>query len=122
METMYWIDVIGNISTTAVMLAVLSAIFALICLVVVAVAISEKEEDDVAFGKKWFKRLGITFIISLIAAVFTPSTKSMYLIYGVGGTIDYLKANETAKQLPDKVVIALDKYIDSLNEDKKEKE
>lgn len=46
----------------------------------------------------------------------------MYLIYGVGGTIDYLKDNETAKQLPDKVVIALDKYIDSLNEDKKEKE
>lgn len=122
METMYWIDVIGNISTTAVMLAVLSAIFALICLVVVAVAISEEEEDDVAFGKKWLKWLGITFIISLIAAVFTPSTKSMYLIYGVGGTIDYLKDNETAKQLPDKVVIALDKYIDSLNEDKKEKE
>lgn len=52
METMYWIDVIGNISTTAVMLAVLSAIFALICLVVVAAAISEKDEDDVAFGKK----------------------------------------------------------------------
>lgn len=44
----------------------------------------------------------------------------MYMIYGVGGTIDYLKDNETAKQLPDKVIVALDKYIDSLNEDKEE--
>lgn len=118
METMYWIDVIGNISTTAVILAVLSAITALICLIVVGVAIDLGERNDVAFGKKWFKRLGVTSVIFMIAAAFTPSTKSMYMIYGVGSTIDYLKDNETAKQLPDKVIIALDKYIDCLNEDK----
>jgi hypothetical protein len=48
-----------------------------------------------------------------------PSKKDMLLIYGVGGTIDYIKNNDTAKQLPDKVVIALDKYFDTLNEDNK---
>ena len=31
------------------------------------------------------------------------------LIYGVGGTIDYVKSNKTAKQLPDKCIKALDK-------------
>jgi hypothetical protein len=41
----------------------------------------------------------------------------MMMIYGVGGTIDYIKSNDTAKQLPDKVVSALDKYLDSLNEE-----
>jgi hypothetical protein len=40
----------------------------------------------------------------------------MLLIYGVGGTVDYIKSNDTAKQLPDKVVNALDKYLDSFNE------
>lgn len=118
METMYWIDVIGNISTTATILTVIFAIVAVIYLVITAVAISEGADDDVKFGKKWFKRLGVATIVFLIVSVFTPSTKSMYMIYGVGGTIDYIKSNETAKQLPDKVVIALDKYINSLNEDK----
>lgn len=118
METMYWIDVIGNISTSASVLAVLSAAFMIICLIITSAAISEGEEDDVAFGKKWFKRFGVASVVFLVAAVFTPSTKSMYMIYGIGGIIDYLKDNETAKQLPDKVVIALDKYIDSINEDK----
>ena len=42
------------------------------------------------------------------------------LIYGVGGTIDYVKSNETAKQLPDKYIKALDKWVDNLNEEKQE--
>ena len=43
----------------------------------------------------------------------------MLLIYGVGGVIDYAKDNEKAKQLPDKVVDAIDAYLESLKEDKK---
>lgn len=114
---MYWIDVIGNISTATSILAGLSMTVAIICLIIVAIAISE-EADDAKFGKKGFTRFGIAGISLLIIAVFTPSTKSMYMIYGIGGTIDYIKSNDTATQLPDKVVIALDKYIDSINEDK----
>jgi hypothetical protein len=37
----------------------------------------------------------------------------MTKIYGIGGTIDYLKSNETAKRIPDKCIKALDLYIDS---------
>lgn len=103
METMYWIDVIGNISTSVSVLAVLSAALMIICLIITSAATSAGEEDDVAFGKKWFKRFGIASVIFLIAAVFTPSTKSMYMIFGVGGTIDYLKDSETTKQLPTKL-------------------
>lgn len=57
-----------------------------------------------------------------IITIFVPSEKRLYAIYGIGGAIDYIKNNETAKQLPDKVIIALDKYIDSFNEDKEKKE
>lgn len=40
------------------------------------------------------------------------------LIWGVGSTIDYIQDNETAKQLPDKCVNALDAWVESLSDDK----
>lgn len=55
----------------------------------------------------------ISFFIGLILWVFVPTQKEALLIYGVGGTIDYIKQNPTAKQLPDKCVKALDKWVDS---------
>ena len=33
--------------------------------------------------------------------------------------IDYIKSNETAKQLPDKCIKALDKWADNINEENK---
>lgn len=56
--------------------------------------------------------------ISLLLCCFIPSTKEMYAIYGIGGVIDYVKGNEKAKKLPDKVVDALDKYLDEQEEKK----
>lgn len=49
--------------------------------------------------------------------IFIPTTNEALLIYGVGGTIDYIKSNSTAKQLPDKCVKALDKYLDNLTKE-----
>ena len=40
------------------------------------------------------------------------------MIFGVGGTIDYIKSNETINQLPDKCVKALDAWVESLNQNK----
>lgn len=60
----------------------------------------------------------------MIALVLTPSTKDAFMIWGVGGTIDYIKSNETAKQLPDKCIQALDKFVDEymLNEEDNKEE
>lgn len=74
----------------------------------------------IALSRNGQNRLVYAPILLIGVAVFTLSTKSMYMIYGVGGTIDYLKENETAKQLPDKVVMALDKWVDSQIEDENE--
>ena len=38
------------------------------------------------------------------------------IIFDVGSTIEYIKSNETVKQLPDKAVIALDKWLESVSE------
>ena len=44
------------------------------------------------------------------------------MIYGVGGTIDYIKSNGTAKQIPDKCVKALDKWVENLIKEENHKE
>lgn len=65
----------------------------------------------------------ITIISSIILFVFSigtcliPNTNDAYMIYGLGGTIDYIKSNEVAKQLPDKCIIALDKYLEEANKE-----
>lgn len=68
----------------------------------------------------YFKRF--TFAVIVVSSInfFIPTTNEALMIYGVGGTIDYIKSNDTAKQLPDKCIKALDKWVDNLNEEKQE--
>ena len=68
------------------------------------------------------KRCAIIFFVSVSINFFIPTTNEALLIYGVGGTIDYIKSNDTAKQLPDKCVKALDKYLDNLTKEENQKE
>ena len=60
----------------------------------------------------------ITFLIGLLLWIFVPTQKEALFIFGVGGTIDYIKQNPTAQKLPDKCVNALDKWVDSWNVEK----
>ena len=69
---------------------------------------------------KYFKRSILVIIVSCVINVFIPTKNDALLIYGVGGTIDYIKSNDTAKQLPDKCIKALDKWVENLNEEKKQ--
>ena len=61
-----------------------------------------------------------TTIITCLLMLFIPTTKEALLIYGVGGTIDYVKSDPVAKQIPDKCIIALDKWVSSLSNDSTE--
>ncbi|EXY18224.1 putative membrane protein [Bacteroides fragilis str. 2-F-2  len=60
---------------------------------------------------------GVLLAVSVLILTFLPSTKEMYRIMGIGGTIDYIRQNETAKQLPDKCIKALDLFMDKVIED-----
>lgn len=68
----------------------------------------------------YFKKFIFVTIIACLINFFIPTTNEALMIYGIGGTIDYIKSNETAKQLPDKYIKALDKWVDNLNEEKQE--
>lgn len=59
------------------------------------------------------------FIPGLFIVVFIPSSKQLAIIYTAGNAIEYVQDNEKIKELPDKAVQCLDKFIDEyLNEEK----
>lgn len=122
MNEIYWITRLDAIN-------VLLAVFLLISIVVFVYYLvgflSNGGDIDEVFTKNDFRVFKTFFFSSTllsIAVVFTPSEKDMFMIYGIGGTIDYIKSNDTAKQIPDKCINALDKFIDEyVNEDNNEK-
>lgn len=123
MEEIYWLQRLGTLNEvmwvlfTAAILVLALAVFFYIQLSNDYYCEEEAKKAKIAI---WWSA-PIVFI-SLCGGIFIPTTKELYVIYGVGGTIDYLKSNEKAKQLPDKVVNALDKWMDDVTNDDKEKE
>lgn len=119
MEEIYWITRLGNIQGLFIALTIISGV--LIGVFLIGLSINMSDGDSTKFQIKAIKRTIPVLIISVLGIVFTPTTKEALMIWGVGGTIDYVKSNETAKQLPDKCIEALDKWVDSLNEEEKSK-
>ena len=132
MNEIYWITRLDAISDFLTIIAIVSF---LISVVMAAFAMYNRfEADDYAEGGKYyncymqrfkiflkyFKRSILVIIVSCVINVFIPTKNDALLIYGVGGTIDYIKSNGTAKQLPDKCIKALDKWVENLNEEKKQ--
>ena len=120
MNTFYWITRLDSIDSLLTVLAVVACITFFICLIGWGVTFDEdcyKNFESAYKVRRYFKK---GFFSSLIAFTlfscvntFLPSTKDAYIIYGVGGTFDYLKSNEKAKELPDKVIEAANLYVDS---------
>ena len=132
MNEIYWITRLDAICDFLTTIAIVSF---LISVVMAAFAMYNRfEADDYAEGGKYyncymqrfkiflkyFKRSILVIIVSCVINVFIPTKNDALLIYGVGGTIDYIKSNDTAKQLPDKCIKALDKWVENLNEEKKQ--
>lgn len=118
MEEIYWITRLNGINVFLNVITVFGIVFTVIS---IGGYIFTKNDDcvDDCWKKFWIKLFKYCFpatIIVTLLFIFTPTTKEALMIWGVGGTIDYVKSNDTAKQLPDKCIEALDKWIDSLNE------
>ena len=114
MSEIYWITRLnafnGLLEAFIITGAVLSVVFTILYIVDMF--------EDCEYGSSFKRVLKIsipTLIISLLLYVFIPTKEDMFLIYGVGGTVDYIKQNDKAKQLPDKCINALDAWVDSLS-------
>lgn len=117
MSTLYWINVLDNLYSLCLILFVISLILGVAYFLVSLLC----DEDEVSFNyKKIIKirnRIYAILIISTLVITFVPTKNQLYMIYGVGGTLDYLKENPTAKELPDKCIKALDTWVDNFNKE-----
>ena len=59
-------------------------------------------------------------LISVLGGTLIPSKEDLYLIYGAGTIVDYCKDSPKIKEIPDKAIDVLNRYLDSIAEDKKE--
>lgn len=132
MNEIYWITRFDGICGFLCLIAVLSVVTTI---VVFFIGLLSKSDANIhpegsapwklhmdIYNKylSWSKRCAIVFFVSVFMNLFIPTTNEALLIYGVGGTIDYIKSNDTAKQLPAKCIKALDKWVENLNEEKKQ--
>lgn len=123
MSTLYWFSVIGGISAVACILAIILTVALAIMFIVFMVHFVEEGSDDetTISIKKVLWKLFIPLCCTLAIGIFVPSKTDMYMIYGVGGTLDYLKSNPEAGKLPDKTIeflnVAMDKYINENKSD-----
>lgn len=117
MNEIYWITRLDIICSSLEIVAFLSGFFTLVFLIGIVVMWNETP----MYVKKIFRILLPFFFISLILRVFIPTSNEALMIYGIGGTIEHLKTSETAKQLPEKCINALDAWINDLNDKKEEK-
>lgn len=121
MNEFYWITRLDSIDNLLVAFAILAAIVFIGGLVGFGVTFDEDDFDTdseyVRKMRKYFKKMaiisGVVFLSTSTINTFIPSTKDAYIICGIGGTFEYLKTNDKAKQLPDKVIMAIDSYLDS---------
>lgn len=119
MNEIYWITRLDTVQGFCI--AFLTIGIAFIFIAVIRKVISTDDTEPSITNK--FKWTGIILtIIFTPLTMFVPSSRDAMLIFGIGPTIDYIQNNETAKQLPDKCINALDNWVESLNSDKHEKD
>ena len=123
MEEIYWNTRLDSINTFGFVSIIVSVcVFlgtGLFCLIESSDSCCDKELVKKVFN--YTKGSCVAFFLLMLVKIFIPTTQDALMIYGVGGTIDYVKSNEKVKELPDKCIEALDKWVDSLNEENKDK-
>lgn len=123
MKELYWITVLGNISTAVGILTLIAAILTIVSAVAYLLAICFNEDEDIRNNfLKCTKYTAVILIVIEVICIWIPSKEELLFIYGVGSTIDYVQSNEETKQLPDKAVKALNLWADDYLKDNKTNE
>lgn len=128
MSEIYWLTRVDTLNTIFGWMIAVPVIVGILMFISFLVSMeslrsNEIEENWLAFKKycKKFRNVLLpVFIVGILGIGFCPTKNDMLLIYGVGGSIDYLRNNPTAQKLPDKCIEALDAWVDELFPEKKD--
>ena len=124
MAEIYWLTRLACIKTLAIILLVTSVVvvfWAAVWYANTSASYMEKERDALMkFIKTWKSTLVCSLLFGILGTIFIPTQREILLIYGLGSTIDYIKSNDKAKQLPDKCIDALTRYVDSIEKENKD--
>ena len=119
MWLIYLISILDNLFCVSMVLSIV-ALFGTILTCVASIINEDSARDSLVIK---LRKLSIIFL-SIFApiALFVPNSKQATMIFAVGTTIEYVQNNEKIKELPDKAVLCLDKFIDEyLNEENNQK-
>lgn len=123
MSELYWITVLGKIESISKAFIFISGVAGIFLTVIFIISVGDYVDNELkSIIRKTRNATYIIFCVSLVLTVLIPSKKDLYMIYGVGKTMDYLKSNPTARKLPDKYIKAFDKWVDQITEDDKTKQ
>lgn len=122
MSELYWITVLGKIGNISAVFTLIGGAASVFLTTIFIASVCDYVDDELkSLICKIRNTAYVIFCASLVLTVLIPSKKDLYMIYGVGKTMDYLKFNPTARKLPDKCVKAFDKWVDQITEDDKPK-
>ena len=117
MSELYWISIIGKLNTFFWIMFGVSIFVGVILLMIYF--INDYEDDQIKLAKP-IKLTIISTIVCGLCGIIIPGKNEAYFIYGAGTIVDYCKDSPKVKEVPDKAIDALNRYIDSITEDKKE--
>ena len=118
MAEIYWITRLDYVQGFFIAFVILTGIVTGIA--TISFVCDDAYLEETSTAKRVLKWAVPSFAIALLVLCFIPSTKEGMLMYGIGGTIDYIKSNDKAKQLPDKCIDALTRYVDSIEKENKD--
>lgn len=116
MSDLYWILTLGGLHNFFMACLVISIGMFICFFIITAAADSKGDEDTKEEALNITSASFIAVVLCVLLTIMIPSKKELYLIYGVGSTIEYLKSNPNTKELPDKCIKALERWADSVNE------
>lgn len=127
MWLVYLILISDAVTTTATVFAAVSGIGWFVTFILSCVATAQQNSSRPDFDKDDQKAIDkikkvclSIFIPCLFAALFIPNSKQLAVIYTAGNAIEYVQGNEKIKELPDKAVQCLDKFVDEYLNEKNE--
>jgi hypothetical protein len=124
MDNLYLITRLDDIRTAFIALVVLAGI-AFVCFIILyftqkAIILEHSNYSCNVEDNKYLCKIGKRYtIISLVVTVISmlsicaiPTTKQGLLIFGINEAVEFCEKHPDTKQLPDKCIKALNKYLD----------